>query len=438
MSPLAPGPTTTGLAPDPAVPARDLLLDPGWAAAALADGLGQDARLDVVGTERGRVKYRVGESLRVTYRLRLADGRRVTASARTFPDGDRAARALGPPPPAADGVRAGWCDRRTATAWWVYPHDRRLRGLVALDGASPALPGLVPGLVPGEARAELVTLSAGSAAVLRVTDGSGVVRGFAKVFAPGTVPVLRLAALYRLVGSRFAGSQERVRVPRVLVADPARDLLVLDPVPGVPWATLDQRASRDAVAALGRCVAHVHATAAAGCDLPPFVRTEPRRVLRSAEVVARARPDVAATVLGLAAALLGDPPAPVRPVLLHGDCHQGNLLAGPHGVSLIDLDQAGLGPAAADVGSVLARLLVAGLVGATAPADGGGLAAAFLGGYAQVRPLPSAPELAWHVAAALLVEGALRAVNRVHQPELARLAEVVDLAHRTRTGGPPA
>ena len=47
----------------------------------------------------------------------------------------------------------------------------------------------------------------------------------------------------------------------------------------------------------------------------------------------------------------------------------------------------------------------------------------FLSGYAERRPLPTASSLAWHTAAALLAERALRAVNRVNRTALAHLAE---------------
>jgi len=82
-------------------------------------------------------------------------------------------------------------------------------------------------------------------------------------------------------------------------------------------------------------------------------------------------------------------------------------------VALIDLDQAGIGPAAADVGSLLARLVSTRVVDGT---DTGDLSAAFLDGYAEVRPIPEAQALVWHTSAAMLAEVAMRAVNRV-RPE---------------------
>ena len=60
-----------GLAPDPALPARDELLQPALVADLLSASLG-DGRLDVSGAELVRVKYRIGESLLVLDRLNVA------------------------------------------------------------------------------------------------------------------------------------------------------------------------------------------------------------------------------------------------------------------------------------------------------------------------------------------------------------------------------
>ncbi|MFN0089600.1 MAG: hypothetical protein ACKVWR_04915, partial [Acidimicrobiales bacterium] len=65
-----------GLAFDPALPQRDRLLDPGRA----AELLGADR------CERIRVKYRLGESLRVVWRCVDPDGGRRLVAGRAFPD----------------------------------------------------------------------------------------------------------------------------------------------------------------------------------------------------------------------------------------------------------------------------------------------------------------------------------------------------------------
>lgn len=95
-------------------------------------------------------------------------------------------------------------------------------------------------------------------------------------------------------------------------------------------------------------------------------------------------------------------------------------------VALIDLDQTGIGPAAADLGSLLARLERSRIVQG---ADTAELAAAFLDGYAEVRPTPDPESLAWHTSAALLAEQAMRAVNRVRPEALDHLGELLASGH---------
>jgi Ser/Thr protein kinase RdoA (MazF antagonist) len=115
-------------------------------------------------------------------------------------------------------------------------------------------------------------------------------------------------------------------------------------------------------------------------------------------------------------------------VLLHGDCHPKNALVDGGRLALIDLDQAGTGPAAADVGSYLARLRVARVVGRQTAAQEAAISTAFLAGYDAVRPQPPDDELRWHTAAALVAEQSVRAVNRVRPDVLAHLPAVLATA----------
>ena len=143
-------------------------------------------------------------------------------------------------------------------------------------------------------------------------------------------------------------------------------------------------------------------------------------MLHSAHLVAVGRPDVAAAVARLADRLAYGPPPGGPQVALHGDCHPRNALLAGDSIALIDLDQAGAGVAAADVGSLIARLIADG--------DTGTMRSAFLSGYQAVRPLPPAGSLRWHTAAALVAERGVRAVNRVHLPTLDRLPELLKTA----------
>src|SRR6185437_14397422 len=108
------------------------------------------------------------------------------------------------------------------------------------------------------------------------------------------------------------------------------------------------------------------------------------------------RPDVGEQAATLASALRATPPPAEREALLHGDAHPKNCLLGDAGATLIDLDQAALGPASADIGGVLARLLRDLLAGRLDAAEAAARGESFLEGYARHRPLPPPESLAWH------------------------------------------
>ncbi|HEY6748810.1 MAG TPA: phosphotransferase, partial [Mycobacteriales bacterium] len=187
------------------------------------------------------------------------------------------------------------------------------------------------------------------------------------------------------------------------------------------WGELAGPALTGAVHRLGVAIGTLHDSGAeVAAGLPRFGRLDPRRVGHSAQLVALARPDVAGPALRLAGRLAGGPPPGGPAVVLHGDCHPKNALADADAIALIDLDQAGTGPAAADIGSLLARL--------HQEPDSGAIRDAFLAGYGTVRDLPAEPSLRWHTAAALVAERAVRAVNRVHLPTLDRLPELLATA----------
>jgi Ser/Thr protein kinase RdoA (MazF antagonist) len=172
---------------------------------------------------------------------------------------------------------------------------------------------------------------------------------------------------------------------------------------------------------LGSAIATLHAAGPQATEgLPRFGRLDVRRVVHSAHLVAVARPDVSAAAVRLADRLADGPPPGGPQVALHGDCHPRNALLAGDSIALIDLDQAGVGPAAADLGSLIARL--------HADGDTGAMRSAFLSGYQAVRPLPPERSLRWHTAAALVAERGVRAVNRVHLPTLDRLPQLLETA----------
>ena len=106
---------------------------------------------------------------------------------------------------------------------------------------------------------------------------------------------------------------------------------------------------------------------------------------------------------------------------MHGDANLRNALLDGDRVSLIDLEDVAAGPAAADVGHVLAALLCARAAGELPVAAEHALARALLQGYATVAAPPRPEALTWHTAAAVLARRALTAVNRVREADLRHL-----------------
>jgi Ser/Thr protein kinase RdoA (MazF antagonist) len=186
---------------------------------------------------------------------------------------------------------------------------------------------------------------------------------------------------------------------------------------------------RRALASLGAAVATFHRLPVP--EDATFDRFGPHRLLSAAELISSARPDVAVAAHRLAALLERDLPGPDVAVCLHGDLHPKNAVLLGERVGLIDLDQASGGPAAAELGGLLAGLRLDRLIGRLDPGEQRRLRDALLAGYSSVRPLPADAAILWHTSAALLVERAARAVSRLRTLTLRHLAVLLEDAERT-------
>src|SRR6185369_15693868 len=74
------GKTMNGLAPDPALPQRDLLLNDQQMATRLSSLMSSSHPALIDRCEKQRIKYRLGESLRVLYRLSVNGGTHLVAA----------------------------------------------------------------------------------------------------------------------------------------------------------------------------------------------------------------------------------------------------------------------------------------------------------------------------------------------------------------------
>jgi hypothetical protein len=399
------------LAPDPAVPQRDALLDERRMGALLGRRL---AGAPAVRCERVNAKYRVGDSLRVAYRV--GDH---TVAGRTFPGRservyERAAAAAFDAGDAPAVLHAAELE----TVFWTFPNDRRLTALRRLaDGSLERLIG------HDGVRTQLVAYAPERAATVRCL-AEGRVVAYVKLHWDAAERELALTAA---ASQAIGGDDPHVRIPRVLGA--AANVLVLEPLPGERLDGMHE----PALEPLGTALARLHAVA------PParrFDRVDPGRLDQAVEIVATARPDCAAAAARLRGAL-GAADGGGEPVHLHGDTNLRNALLDGDRIALVDLEDAAAGPAAADLGFVLAGLVAAeiqcraergrdaggraagdGAVGDGAADDG---AAALLRGYARLAAPPDVEQLRWHVAASALARIAVPAVGRVRPRVLASL-----------------
>ncbi len=256
-----------------------------------------------------------------------------------------------------DGVPAPEVD----AALYPFPHDRKLEAL-------PRLPGrLVAWAAEQSATAKL------DGAYAKVQRGDGERRG-----------------LHALAG------QDTVRVPRILADHDG--VLTIEALPG---RTPD-------LYELGKTLRALHNLKRDSPSLS-FSRLDPARLATAAEVIAAARPDAGDAARRLVERL-GEPPE-TEPVTIHGDANLGNAVLLDDGrVALLDLEHLAIGPAAADVGQVVANALV-----------GGVSAKPFLDGYGPI----DREALAWYTSASLLARVALPAVSRVREDLLPRLVRLL-------------
>ena len=390
------------LAPDPAVPQRDALLDAREMAALLGPAL---AGAPATRCERVNAKYRVGDSLRVAYRLQVG-GAVHTVAGRTFPGRSEhvyaraAASAIG-----AGGVPGVLHAPELETVFWTFPNDRRLTALRLLaDGSLDRLTGY------RGVRGRLVAYAPERSATARCIAGGQVVAYLKLHFDAAGRELARTSTAADAIGA----DDPDLRVPRVLAAPVREGALVLEPLRG---ERLDRLAAPP-LERLGTALARLHAVAP-----PPrrFDRTDAARLDIAAAVVGRARPDCAAAAAALrdrlAARGVG---AHGEPVHLHGDTNLRNALLDGDRIALVDLEDAAAGPAAADLGFVLAGLLAARVQGRATPPD-----EELLRGYARLAAPPDPESLRWHIGASTLARIAVPAVGRVRPAVLAGLRNLL-------------
>lgn len=410
-----------GLAPDPALPQRDLLLDDQQMAARFSLLISRRGPALIDGCEKQRIKYRVGESLRVLYRLSV-NGRAHLVAAKAFAEAysENAVDIS----EISTRTSAWIVDSDIGAAFWMFPYDRKISHLFLLrykpETLSPVLAGQW-------SRSEGVAYVPEKCATVRCLDHDGQTIAYAKMYADAEGD--EVAETYHHLASACTG------VVKPLEYSQSHHLLLLDAVPGTRIADLQDKQLLEGFAGLAQTLASLHSIAVPS-HLSRFRRNDPERLRNCARIIAMARPDVAAVANELDCELRSTIPAEEPLVCLHGDVHPKNGIAANGLVTLIDLDQSAVGPAASDLGSMLALLHYNCRIGLLTRNRKRELASAFLDAYAGSRQLPTQSSLSWHTAAALLSERAVRSVNRIRPEGLHHLSQLLDDAREIlRTGG---
>ena len=413
---------SVGFTTDPVVPTRDVLLD----AASVADIVGHayDRGGAVESCTLRRADYCIGESLRVVYDIGM-DGRKFVISARTFENSIDAFRQAQPNAQAVGGMPGVAHDSRTGTVWWMLPNDRQLHNVGTLLDP-PRRVRESSGVAWDQS--VLIEYAPERSATARLVDAHGQISGFAKAYVDRDA--LDVADHYNRVAASIA-LLDGIRTPRALGwARPDR-IVVLEPMRGRTRAQLPDDVQPQAMRSLGEALANVHGLST-DFGRGPFQRFRTERVVGNADLVAFVRPDVADAARRLRDKLVASQPSSETIVCLHGDVNADNVLFHGDQIHMIDFDHGGSGAPSADLGSMLASLLTMRLIETSVPVAG--LASAFLDGYRQIRALPGGQELRWYTGAAFVVEGAIRAVNRVNRPTLAVLPELLEMAEAVLAG----
>jgi len=409
------------LAEDTNLPQRNLLLDEFQMTRRFNQLLGNHSSIE--SCTRVRTKYRVGLSLRVLYRV-MIKGQSYFIAARAFPNSCDRTKDLKLNFFASDGAQLPpvFQDQRINTAFWSFPNDRKIKHLRALVDIPAGLSSIggdewVTSRVVAHAPEKSVT-----AQCLNVRDE---VVAYAKIYS--TNDGRRIRAAYDSIRTSLQQNELSPAVPSVLAYSDDTNLLLLEAMQGSPLSTSPNSGNATVFSEFGTTLAGLHQIEP-GKSLTKFVRLTPRYLTEAAWTIAQARPDVAWKVAELASSLTSTYSNDETDVVLHGDVHRKNFLVQASRVSLIDLDQAGLGPAAADLGSFLASLHYDECTGQSTHDQRLVLERSFLSGYERVRPLPTQSSLMWHTAAALLSERAFRSVNRIRVEGLLHFPEVLQRA----------
>ena len=406
---------------DPVLPQRDLLLDPDYMAALFSRELGAHGPIVVDGCEHLRTTYHAGESLRVAYRVKAGEQSCVVAG-RAFPDGgsrkcfeqQAAGRAECKP------FRPVFHHAETESVFWTFPNDRKIANLRQLVEIPRELAEL---FTPRWNKSSVVAYAPENCATAQCFNEQGDLLAYAKVYASDHNQTC--FSTYAALTHSAENQRVEVYFPKVMYHSTQHHILILQALSGRRIADVKGREIYGAFSRLGGALSGLHSLPVPAhlSDFPRFTESHMRLAASSIGLV---RPELAQLALELCDQLCSKKKKQSEPnVCLHGDVHPKNGILLEKGTALIDLDQASVGPAAADLGSLLAALRYERHIGLLTESAERTLADVFLTGYQQSGTLPESESLRWHMAAALFAERAFRAVSRIRLLGLQCLPELL-------------
>jgi len=417
---------SVSLIADRALPQRDLLLDPGFMAELFSRELGADGHMGVDDCKHLRTTYHAGESLRVAYRVH-AGGRSCIVVGRAFPEGGsrKCFERQSPGMAECKPFLPVFHHAETESVFWTFPNDRKIANLNQLIEVPPELAEL---FTPRWSKSSVVAYAPENCATAQCLSAQDDLLAYAKVYASDHSQT----CFSTYTALRQSAESERVQIhfPKVIYHSMQRHILVLQALSGRRIADVKGQEVYGAFARFGQALAALH-TLPAPAHLSEFPRTTESHLKLAASTIGFVRPELAQLASELCHQLCSrKKKLSEANVCLHGDVHPKNGILLEKGTALIDLDQAAVGPAAADLGSLLAALRYERHIGLLTESAERTLADVFLTGYQQFGMLPDPESLRWHMAAALFAERALRAVTRIRMPGLQCLPELLLDAQR--------
>ena len=317
---------------------------------------------------------------------------------------------------------------------WAYPNDPDLPGLPAMLDRERMLEAMTTrpaafGLAvrPGDVRPELIKYVPGKRAGVKLhlivpAGGASAVYGRAYRERAGEQAHRALSAVWDSAARRAGAFQ----IPRPLGYDRGAHIVWQEALSGNSLGkqpNLDERLPALAPA-IGESLAGLHG---AGVELPTKATLSSlgEELAAARLLVGETYPEHAERCASLAGALLASAPASAGPrATVHGSFKLGHLFAGERGLTFIDLDGAGAGDAAYDLGCWLAHLHRSSAVGRLNASTVERAGKSFIESYARTARAPVGAELvAWSTAAHLVAGAVTKSVKRMDPRLLDALLE---------------